>query len=108
MGWFADPPWGRLAGFGPMPVGCPDEKTMYVSDTGTVAGGHPNPKLPACSLPPGIAAYHQGPNGKLVQKWRTPTYCDGMRVDVDGYIYTTASRGVKVLTPDGKPLGTIP
>ncbi len=72
---------------------CPDEQTFYVSDTteGLIRafdiaedGSLSNDRL-FCELP--------GP--------------DGMKVDVDGRIWSTASDGIRIYMPDGEHVGTV-
>ena len=132
--WFTDPPWGlpnqregrELAGHWvfrldpatgevtllveslSMPNGVafsPDERFLYVSDTG--GGSHPDPALR--DAPASISAYRVNEDGTVDQEpvWRTLTLCDGMCVDKGGNLYTTAREGVKVLKPDGSVIGTI-
>lgn len=133
--WFTDPPWGLRGGtegkeldghwvfrFDPksgevtpvvrdraMPNGIafsPDEKHLYVSDT----GGHRfHPTLR--DRPATVTAYAiDEKTGRLHEKpvWRIETRCDGMCVDVKGQIYTTGPDAVNVWSSDGKPVTSIP
>ena len=72
----------------------PDEKTLYVTNAGTVA------------------AFDVQPDGSLKnqrQFVQLPVAGgDGLTVDSEGRLYVTAGAGVHVVAPDGKLLGTIP
>jgi gluconolactonase len=72
----------------------PDEKTLYVTNAGTVA------------------AFDVQPDGSLTnqrQFVKLPVAGgDGMTVDSEGRLYVTAGQGVHVVAPDGKLLGSIP
>jgi gluconolactonase len=82
----------------------PDEKILYVADTGR---SH-NPNLPMT-----ITAYTVNADGKSVSEPRTFATCpegafDGFRCDNAGNIWTSAGRNVFCYAPDGTHLGTIP
>ncbi len=71
----------------------PDESTLYIADT---SEGH-------------IRAFDLAADGTLDDEWH---FCDlpgpdGMKVDVDGRVWATASDGVRVHDSDGTLLGTI-
>ena len=72
----------------------PDAKTLYVADNGNAT----------------VRAYPLGKDG-TVGKGRSlaklPGRPDGMCVDAAGNLYMTVDKGVLVLTPAGKELGTI-
>ena len=83
----------------------PDESVLYVADTssGRVAGGNHH-----------ILAFDvlDGGGGRWLGEprlFRTidPGVPDGLRVDVDGNVWTSAGDGVHVLAPDGEELGRI-
>jgi gluconolactonase len=72
----------------------PDEKTLYVTNNGT------------------LVALDVQPNGALTNQ-RTVAMLpggggDGSAVDSQGNIYVTGFAGVRVISPDGRVLGTIP
>lgn len=72
----------------------PDEKRIYIADTGKVAI---------------IRAFDVLANtigDKPV--FEIPIRCDGMCIDTKGNIYTTSKGGVHVFDKDGKKLGVIP
>ena len=71
----------------------PDEKRVYISDTGKVG------RILA------FAVVDEGPLGDPL--FEIDIRCDGMCLDVDGNLYTTAHDGVHVFDPVGKKLGVI-
>ncbi|MCA6111245.1 SMP-30/gluconolactonase/LRE family protein [Bradyrhizobium cenepequi] len=82
----------------------PDEKTLYVGDTGA---SH----VPG--LPITITAYCVSPDGASVSEPRAFTRCsegafDGFRVDERGNLWTSAGRNVFCYASDGTHIGTIP
>ncbi|MGH8255194.1 MAG: SMP-30/gluconolactonase/LRE family protein [Steroidobacteraceae bacterium] len=72
----------------------PDEKTLYVTNNGT------------------LVAFDVQPNGSLTNQRTLVTLPggggDGATVDSQGNIYVTGFAGVRVISPDGQVLGTIP
>jgi gluconolactonase len=80
----------------------PDETRLYVAETGDQT--RPDPEQV-------IRVFDVGPNnalsgGGLFHKI-TPGYCDGMKVDEDGNVWSSAADGVHCLSPDGALLGKI-
>ena len=78
----------------PMPNGIglsPDESTLYVSDT-TLAQ---------------VFAYPLNADGSVGERRAIGPGIDGLLVDSEGRIWSSASDGVHVLTPDGQDLGLI-
>jgi gluconolactonase len=81
----------------------PDERTLYVSDTGaTHVPGHPR----------SITAYAVGTDGRSLSAPRVfavsdAGYFDGFRLDTHGNIWTSTAEGVRCYAPDGRHLGTI-
>jgi gluconolactonase len=71
----------------------PDEKRVYISDTGEVG------KVRAFDAPA------EGPLGEPV--WEADVRSDGMCVDEMGNLYTTTGEGVQVFSPEGEKIGTI-
>ena len=71
----------------------PDEKRVYISDTGKVA------KVRAFDI--------KDDNTLSDVLFELDVRCDGMCVDVEGNIYTTAAGGLHVFDKDGKKLGVI-
>jgi gluconolactonase len=80
----------------------PDERTMYVSDTSVarIKGG--NHHILAFDVVDGRRL--TSPRVLLVME---PGVSDGMRVDVQGNIWTSAGDGIHVLDPGGAELGRI-
>jgi gluconolactonase len=72
----------------------PDEKTLYVTNNGT------------------LVAFDVQANGSLTNQHTVATLPggggDGATVDSQGNIYVTGFAGVRVISPDGQVLGTIP
>ena len=72
----------------------PDEKTLYVTNSGTVA------------------AFDVQPDGSLKNQRQFVELPsgdgDGMTIDAQGRLYVTAGPAVHVVAPDGKLLGSIP
>lgn len=82
----------------------PDEKLLYVADTGLTHD-------PKCA--PVIRAYKMNADGKSVGKGRVFATCDaglydGFRVDTKGHIWTSTGVGVYTYHPDGTLIGKTP
>lgn len=82
----------------------PDERLLYVSDTGrTHVPDHPAE----------IRAYDVSPDGRTAANGRQfaqneTGFFDGFRADIHGNIWTSSSEGVRCYAPDGTLLGRIP
>lgn len=81
----------------------PDEKQLYVSETGDQT--HPDPRqvLRVCTI---------GDDARSITSVRdfytvSPGYTDGMAIDEDGNIWSSAGDGVHCIDPDGRLLGKI-
>jgi gluconolactonase len=72
----------------------PDEKRLYIADSGKGQR---------------VGAFDVKPDGTLSAEavWWAEGGSDGLRVDVQGNIYTTAGDGVRIYNPEGKRLATI-
>ena len=136
--WFTDPPWGlprqregrevdrncvyrvdpragtviQVSILHAMPNGiafAPDFDTLYVSDTG---GHESHPDETMRSAPALITAYNIDRRGVndigMSVKWQVPGRSDGMAVDEEGRLYTTAREGVVVFDPDGNEIARLP
>lgn len=78
----------------------PDETRLYVADTGRV--GHSDPQhIRMFDMTSGL------PRGGAVFHVISPGCADGMRVDSDGNLWSSARDGVHCIAPDGTPLGKI-
>jgi gluconolactonase len=81
----------------------PDERTLYVSDTGAT-------HVP--QQPRAITAYRVESNGHAVTDSQTfavsdAGFIDGFRCDSHGNVWTSTAEGVRCYAPDGIHLGTI-
>ncbi|HET7223524.1 MAG TPA: SMP-30/gluconolactonase/LRE family protein [Rhodanobacteraceae bacterium] len=81
----------------------PDEKRLYVSDTGVQF----DPESKRC-----ILAFDVADNGKALRNRRTfyassPDHADGLRCDEDGNVWAAMGDGVHCVAPDGTLLGKI-
>lgn len=80
----------------------PDERRLYVAETGDQS--KPNPRQY-------IRVFDVAPDGALsggdVFHKIEPGYCDGMRVDEDGNVWSSAGDGVHCISPEGKLMGKI-
>ena len=80
----------------------PDERTLYIADSGL---SH-DPQGPHH-----IRAFDVGDDGRLTRgrvfAEISPGVPDGLRVDVQGNVWTSCQNGVLCIAPDGTPLGKI-
>jgi gluconolactonase len=80
----------------------PDERRLYVAETGDQS--RPNPRQV-------IRVFDVGPDFALSggRDFHTisPGYCDGMRVDEDGNVWSSAADGVHCIDPAGHLMGKI-
>ena len=103
-----DPPTGDIriaAGDFDGPNGLafsPDESRLYVSETGDQT--RPNTSQ-------FIRVFDVAPDGALsgggIFHTIAPGYCDGMKVDADGNVWSSAADGVHCLSPEGRLLGKV-
>ncbi|TWB46705.1 gluconolactonase [Rhizobium sp. ERR 922] len=79
----------------------PDEKKLYVADTGRMHGSDPQH----------IRVFNVGENWRLsggeVFHAISPGCADGMRLDSDGNLWSSAADGVHCIAPDGHLMGKI-
>jgi len=78
----------------------PDESRLYVADTGRVGRRDPQ-HIRLFDMTGGW------PKGGEVFHVISPGCADGMRVDSDGNLWSSARDGVHCIAPDGTPLGKI-
>jgi len=81
----------------------PDERRLYVSETGDQTSVAPRQF---------IRAFAVGDDGRTLSGGELfhkiePGYCDGLRVDEDGNVWSSAADGVHCLDPAGHLLGKI-
>jgi gluconolactonase len=134
--WFTDPDYGEIQGFKGVPeVGAyvyrhdpatgetavvadsfnkpnglafsPDESVLYVTDT----GANQAPDTYFVGLPHHIRAFDVL-DGRHLRNERlfavvSPGVPDGIKLDVQGRVYTSSATGVQVFTPEGDLLGEI-
>jgi gluconolactonase len=134
--WFTDPNYGEIQGFkGPAEIGAyvyrhdpatgdtavvadsfnkpngvafsPDESVLYITDT----GANQAPGTYFVSLPHHVRAFdvHGGQHLRNERLFAvvSPGCPDGIKLDVDGRVYTSSATGVQVFTPEGDLLGEI-
>ena len=80
----------------------PDEKKLYVAETGDQRYSDPD----QCIRVFDVDAKNELSEGAVFHKV-TPGYCDGMTVDEDGNIWSSAGDGVHCIAPDGHVMGKI-
>jgi gluconolactonase len=80
----------------------PDETRLYVAETGDQTRPDPEQVIRVFDVGPDNALSGGGLFHKI-----TPGYCDGMKVDEDGNVWSSAADGVHCLSPDGALLGKI-
>ncbi|GJE56438.1 MULTISPECIES: SMP-30/gluconolactonase/LRE family protein [Methylobacterium] len=81
----------------------PDESRLYVSETGDQT--HANPRQHIRVFDVGADGCTLS-GGDIFHKIE-PGYCDGMCVDEDGNVWSSAADGVHCLSPEGRLLGKI-
>lgn len=82
----------------------PDESRLYVVDTGNTHDPSVTPKI--CVYPVQDDGARVGA-GRLFSECDAGLY-DGLRVDEEGHVWTSAGDGVHCLHPDGTLLGKVP
>ena len=80
----------------------PDERTLYVSEAGTVARANTSSEIRAFDVADG-----QLSNDRVFAHV-TNGVPDGIKVDTDGRVYAGTGDGVRIWAADGRPLGHIP
>lgn len=81
----------------------PDERRLYVAETGDQTSDAPRQYIRVFD----VSADGRRLTGGDVFHKIEPGYCDGMRVDEDGNVWSSAADGVHCLAPDGRLLGKI-
>ena len=81
----------------------PDERRLYVSETGDQTTEHPRQYIRVFEVGEDQSSLR---GGDILHKVE-PGYCDGMRVDEDGNIWSSAADGVHCINADGELLGKI-
>ncbi len=80
----------------------PDERRLYVAETGDQSKPDPRQYIRVFD----VAADGALSGGDIFHKIE-PGYCDGMRVDEDGNVWSSAADGVHCISPEGKLMGKI-
>jgi gluconolactonase len=81
----------------------PDERRLYVSETGDQATENPRQYIRMFELAPDGTRLS---GGEIFYKIE-PGYCDGLRVDEDGNLWSSAGDGVHCIDPGGHLLGKV-
>lgn len=81
----------------------PDERRLYIAETGDQTQSSPRQYIRIFQLKPDGKTLS---GGEVFYKIE-PGYCDGMRVDEDGNIWSSAADGVHCISPGGELLGRI-
>lgn len=81
----------------------PDESRLYIAETGDQTTDYPRQYIRAFNVD-GDGSKLSG--GDVFHKVE-PGYCDGMRVDEHGNVWSSAADGVHCISPEGVLLGTI-
>ena len=81
----------------------PDERRLYVAETGDQTTDDPKQYIRVFDLSPDGSRLSGGDVFHKVE----PGYCDGLRVDEDGNLWSSAGDGVHCISPEGKLLGKV-
>jgi gluconolactonase len=81
----------------------PDETRLYITETGNQTEQSPRQYIRAFNVEPDGATLSGGDIFYKIE----PGYCDGMRVDEYGNIWSSAADGVHCISADGELLGRI-
>jgi gluconolactonase len=81
----------------------PDERRLYVSETGDQTQEQPRQYIRAFDVVEGGTQLHGGDVFYKVE----PGFCDGLRVDEDGNLWCSAGDGVHCIDRHGKLLGKV-
>jgi gluconolactonase len=81
----------------------PDETRLYIAETGNQTEQSPRQYIRAFNVGPDGVTLSGGDIFHKIQ----PGYCDGMRVDEYGNIWSSAADGIHCIGPDGELLGRI-
>ena len=81
----------------------PDETLVYISETGDQTQNRPQQFIRVFS----VGADGASLSGGAIFHKIDPGYCDGLRVDEDGNVWSSAADGVHCISPDGELLGKI-
>ncbi|MGH6679483.1 MAG: SMP-30/gluconolactonase/LRE family protein [Bradyrhizobium sp.] len=89
---------------GPNGLACsPDERRLYIAETGDQTQEKPTRFIRAFD----VSKDGKSLSGGGIFHKIEPGYCDGMRIDEDGNIWSSAADGVHCIDPEGHLLGKI-
>ena len=95
--WFSDPHYGIMTNYEGF---APDEMLLYVADTGRMFSDDPQHIRVYDVQGDGVA------NGRHFHKVDAGI-ADGIRIDTDGNLWSSAANGVHCIAPDGRLLGKV-
>jgi gluconolactonase len=81
----------------------PDERRLYVAETGNQTMDNPRQHIRAFDVSPDGLRLSGGDVFHKIE----PGYCDGLRVDEDGNLWSSAADGVHCISPAGDLLGKV-
>ncbi len=81
----------------------PDESRLYISETGDQTRDDPVQVLRVFDVTPEGRSLANGRDFHKIE----PGYCDGLKVDSEGNVWSSAADGVHCIDPDGRLLGKI-
>jgi gluconolactonase len=81
----------------------PDERRLYVAETGAVGDPDPSRHIRVFD----VASDGLSISGGAIFHAISPGYCDGLKADEDGNLWSSAGDGVHCLSPEGELLGKI-
>lgn len=81
----------------------PDETRLYVAETGDQTRADPEQLIRGIDVSGGKETAGDARDFHAI----SPGYCDGMTVDEEGFIWSSAADGVHCLSPDGELLGKV-
>ncbi|MGA7329594.1 MAG: SMP-30/gluconolactonase/LRE family protein [Rhodomicrobium sp.] len=81
----------------------PDERLLYIAESGDQNQDNPKQYIRVFEVQPDGSTLR---GGNIFHKIE-PGFCDGMRVDEDGNIWSSAADGVHCISPEGELLGKV-
>jgi gluconolactonase len=81
---------------------CPDETRLYIAETGDPTSDTPVQHIRVFDVAEGKSL-----SGGGVFHTIAPGYCDGLRTDDEGNVWSSAADGVHCISPEGELLGKI-
>jgi len=81
----------------------PDERRLYVAETGAVGDPDPSRHIRVFD----VSSDGLSLSGGAIFHTISPGYCDGLKADEEGNLWSSAGDGVHCLSPEGELLGKI-